>query len=364
MSEKDKEVIKNIETEIQKIDKKESKIYFFVLDTKGNPSGMLEYIYKLALILKEEGYNVAMLYQVEENEEFVGVKEWLGEEYDKLPHQDISSENTSVSPCDILFIPEIFASVMTQTKQLPCKRVAILQNYNFITEQIPLSVQWGDLGIMDAIVNTKENEDLLRAIFPYVKTQLVEPYLDSKFYDDKSPKKLIINIVSRDPSYINRIIKPFYWANPLLKWVSFRDLRGFSKEEFAKYLRESAITIWIDDEASVGYSALEAMKSGSLVMAKIPDNKLDWVLNEHGELQNGCLWFDSIRQLPEMISQVVRAWITDSIPETIIEQGKKIADEYTKNRTKNEIVSYVENLLSTRKEQFNNLILNIKNKKQ
>lgn len=360
MTEKDKEVIGRIETEIEKIDKNENNIYFFVLDTKGNPSGTLEYIYKLALLLKENGFNVTMLYQ--EDDEFVGVKDWLGEEYANLPHEDITKEGTSVSPSDILFIPEIFASVMTQTKNLPCKRIAILQNYSFITEQIPLSVQWGDLQIMDAIVNTKENQELLKTIFPYVKTQVIDPYLDSRFYDDKEPKKLIVNIVSKNPGDINKIVKPFYWANPLLKWVSFRDLRGFSKEEFAKHLRDGAITIWIDDEAPVGYSALEAMKSGSLVMAKIPDNKLDWVMTPDGELENGCIWFDSIRQLPNMISAVVRGWITDNIPQAIINRGKEIASIYTKEQTASELISYMQNILNERKEQLNNLITTIKNK--
>ena len=360
MTEKDKEVIGRIQTEIEKIDSKENTIYFFVLDTKGNPSGTLEYIYKLALTLNESGYKVAMLYQ--EDEEFVGVRDWLGDTYADLPHENINSEGTSVSPSDILFIPEIFASVMTQTKTLPCKRIAILQNYNFITEQIPLSVQWGDLNIMDAIVNTAENEQLLKTIFPYVRTQVIDPYIDSKFYDDGEPKKLIINVVTRDPSDINKIIKPFYWANPLMKWVSFRDLRGFSKEEFAKYLREGAITIWVDDDASVGYSALEAMKSGSLVMAKIPDNKLNWVMDPDGELENSCIWFDSIRQLPNMLPNVVQAWITDNIPQEIIERGKQIASTYTKERTTKEIVEYINKTLADRKVQFENLINSIKTK--
>ena len=67
MEEKDLTVIQRIEAEIAKIDNKESNIFFFVLDTKGNPSGSLEYIYKLAMILKENEYNVTMLYQKEEN---------------------------------------------------------------------------------------------------------------------------------------------------------------------------------------------------------------------------------------------------------------------------------------------------------
>ena len=92
MEEKDLIVIDRIQAEINKIENKESNIYFFVLDTKGNPSGSLEYIYKLALILKENDYNVTMLYQKDENEEFVGVEEWLGVKYSELPHEDIASE--------------------------------------------------------------------------------------------------------------------------------------------------------------------------------------------------------------------------------------------------------------------------------
>ena len=48
MSNKKKRILENIKTEIEKIDKKENRLYFFVIDTKGAPSGSLEYIYNLA----------------------------------------------------------------------------------------------------------------------------------------------------------------------------------------------------------------------------------------------------------------------------------------------------------------------------
>ena len=66
MDKKKQKIIENIEKEISRIDKKENKIYFFVIDTKGVPSGSLEYIYNLALILKNEGYDVTMLHTEEE----------------------------------------------------------------------------------------------------------------------------------------------------------------------------------------------------------------------------------------------------------------------------------------------------------
>ena len=109
MEEKDLTVIQRIEAEIAKIDNKEANIFFFVLDTKGNPSGSLEYIYKLAMILKENEYNVTMLYQKDDNEDFVGVGDWLGQKYSDLQHEDIASDEVSVSPSDILFIPEIIS---------------------------------------------------------------------------------------------------------------------------------------------------------------------------------------------------------------------------------------------------------------
>ena len=80
--------------EYSNINKKESNIYFFVLDTKGNPSGSLAYIYNLALLLHNEGYKVSMLYQ--EQEEFVGVESWLGEKYASIPHYALMEQSWSL----------------------------------------------------------------------------------------------------------------------------------------------------------------------------------------------------------------------------------------------------------------------------
>ena len=151
MDEKKEKILANIRKEMERIDKKENKVFFFVIDTKGVPSGSLEYIYNLALIAKDEGYDVTMLHT---EDEFVGVNDWLGEEYSSLPHVNVNSGEISTSPSDVLFIPEIYSQVMNQTKGLPCKRVAILQNYDFVVEQMPFAAQWGDFGIMEGITNS------------------------------------------------------------------------------------------------------------------------------------------------------------------------------------------------------------------
>ena len=361
MSEKDKKAIDRIKAEIEKIDKKESKICFFVLDTKGTPSGSLEYIYKLAYILNGEGYDVNMLYQTEKDETFVGVSSWLYEKYSELKHFNINDE-FEISPSDILFIPEIFANVMNQTKKLPCKRVAILQNFDYLVEQTPYAAQWGDFGIIDAIVNTKNNEELLKDIFPYVRTHVVPPYVGDEFTKQIEPKKLIVNVVAKDQNDINKIIKPFYWKYPTFKWVSFRDLRNFTKENFAKALREGIATIWVDEPTSFGYSAIEAMKSGSIVIAKVPNEKLEWAYDENGQLKNCCLWFDNFNTVQKQLASVIRSYITDTVPDIIYDEAKKTSEPYKEDETKKCIISTVENILNNRKEEMKQLLLNIENK--
>ena len=266
MNEKDLKVIENIQKEIDKIDKKKNKIYFFVIDTKGVSSGSLEYIYNLALILKNEGYDVSMLHT---EEEFVGV---------------------GTSPSDVLFIPEIFSQVMNQTRNLPCKKVAILQNYDYVVEQMPYAAQWGDFGIMEGITNSDYQAAELNEAFPYVKLRKVRPFISKIFGTTIEPKKMVINVIAKDQSDIKRIVKPFYWKYPHFKWVSFKELRNLSKEEFAKELREGAITIVVDETASFMYSALEAMKSGSITMVKVPTTTVDWASGD--ELPNCCVWFN------------------------------------------------------------------------
>lgn len=362
MNENDLTAISRIESEIDKIDKKQNNIFFFVIDTKGNPNGSLEYIYKLARILNDKEYHVTMLYQKEKEDEFEGVESWLGEKYASLPHMDITNDEVKVAPSDILFIPEIFANVMIQTRKLPCKRIALVQNYDYILEQMPMSSQWGDLGIMEALTNSDVTASYVKEIFPYVKTTTIKPYIDNIYGSAKEPKKMIINVISNSQEDINKIVKPFYWKYPMYKWVSFRDLRGFPKERYAEYLREAAITIWLDRDTSFGYGALEAMKSGSIVIAHTTDTIQEWMKDKEGRLNNSCVWFNNYHDAHKIIASVVRAWITDNVPEEIENSVSEALSYYSYDDTVESLITFVDGICSNRKHDMTTLIDEIKKK--
>lgn len=356
------EMIKVIGENIEKLGSKDFNVYFFVLDTKGNPSGSLEYIYGTALTLFKMGYNVTMIHT---EDEFIGVEDWLGSEYNEIPHKHVNKDNVEIGPCDFLFIPEIFANVMGQTKTLPCKRVIIMQNYNFLCEFMPVGVTPFDLKINEIITTTDTQKKIAENYFPGITCHVVAPCIKNVFRPSTEPQKLIINVVAKNQSDVNRVVKPFYWKYPIYKWVSFRDLRGLNQEVFADALREAMLTIWIDDKTNFGYAALEAMRCGTILLAKVPEKLTDWNVEETEtgkKLTDSCIWFDDIDSLPDMIASIVRTWTLDELPNDVYESQKFFNDVYTKEQQEMQIKEvYVDGLFDRRKREFEEVLTQIKN---
>ena len=119
------------------------------------------------------------------------------------------------------------------------------------------------------------------------------------------------------------------------------------------------MTVWVDDDSSFGYSALEAMKCGSIVIAKVPSNVHEWMLpdgEDTGMLRNCCVWFDNIRECHRQIASVVRSWITDNVPSVIQEEADKVSSVYTKEQTEKEFIGYLEGILNNRKNELEGLL--------
>lgn len=377
-----KEIVQRIETEIGKLKDKSFKVLFYVPDAKNNATGYISYIYQMALTLQQLGYNVKMLYQldneytaeelkklnlenqpIDDNRVFVGVTESLGEKYAALEHANIQNEELEVSPSDFLIIPEVYSSVMNQTKKLSCKRIVLTQNYNYLTDFIQVGVSWANFGITDTITSCLNQAELVNSVFPYVKTKVLTPYIPSYFYEGNEPKKLIVNIITKSQKDANKIIKPFYWKYPMYKWVSFRDLRNYPREMFADYLREGAITIWVDSDTQFGYAPLEAIKSGNIVIGKIPELIPEWMLSEDKtQLLDNGIWFNDINSVHKIIADVIRTWINDDIPSEITDAMKETAKKYSFDEYKVNLDNLINSYINERVKEFEEVIIVAKSK--
>lgn len=381
------EVIKRIENEISKLNNKEFTLFFFTIDSKNVPSGSLVYTYELALSMQKLGYNVKMLYQVEnelserqirkqkergtynpgDEQVFCGVGDWMGEEYGQLEHINISKKDSwQVAPSDFLFIPEAFASLMSQTyiHKIPCKRYVLLQNFDYVTEFIPFGMQWLNFGIRDCVAISELQANLIKDVMPYVKTDVIKPYIPEYFRKSVKPAKLIVNIISKRQTDAYKIIKLFKWKYPIYEFVTFADLRNMPRNYYAESLQEGAITIWLDDETPFGYGALEAMRCNNIVIGKIPDRIQEWMLDEDGNIIDNAIWFNNLDELPDILAKVIGSWMQDNIPSIILENMEKTNKLYTKEEWDVNVESFVNNIIEERTKELTSFLNGINNEEK
>ena len=328
MAKKELNVVEILNKEIEKLETKKNKVYFYVVDSKASPVGLLSYEYDIALQLKKLGYNVAMLHN---EKEFVGVADWLGKEYVELKHYQIEKDNVLMAPSDILIIPEVCAGVMAQTKGLSCRRIALLHSLAFLTDSVTLGTGWADLRINECIVSTPLLERKVKEYFPFVKTHVIRPSIPDFFFEaPKAPKQLVINVIVKDTTDINRILKPFYWKYPAYAWVAFRPInRNLTREAFADALKESFATIWVDDFTDFGYSAVEALACKNVIVGKVPENAPEWIVDGNGKLSDTGLWFYNSYDAADAIASVIQSFITNNIPQEVFDEGEKVVKNYT-----------------------------------
>ena len=64
-----------------------------------------------------------------------------------------------------------------------------------------------------------------------------------------------------------------------------------------------------------------------------------------------------------MIASVIRAWVTNNVPEEIQKSADEVLSLYSKEKTSGEIVNYVKGVVERRKNEMESMISVIKSKK-
>lgn len=314
---------------VSKLEQKEFKIYFFVMDTKGNPLASLATIYEHARILRELGYDALILH---EKSDYTPVGLSLGEVYAQIPHTSIEKQQLKVNTQDFIVIPEIFANVMEQTSKLPSKRIVFSQSFDYIFEMLLPGKNWADFGITDVITTTEKQKEYVENLFSKrVKAEVIPVSIPEYFKPSETPKKPIIAISTRDQRDLVKIYKTFYLKYPHLKWVSFRDMRGLPKEVFAKSLAESCLAVWIDDNSAFGTFPIEAMKSNVPVLGVVPNMVPDWMTDKNG------LWTHDPLMVADLAANYFQTWLEDGEPQELFEEMSKMKDAYTVSQQKEKI---------------------------
>lgn len=345
------EMIEKIKVSIKNIDEKLNRIYFFVQDTKGNAKASIRYIYEMALTLKDNGHNVIMLY---EKKEYTPVTSWLKGSYDELQHQSLEGQNLAIAPEDVLVIPEIFGFIMEQVKNLPCGKIVLCQSYDYMMETLQPGHNWLQHGFTKCITTTEEQKEYISNVMRNVSIDVISPVISEVFEKQYFPPKPIIAVHTRDQRDAVNLIKTFYLKYPQYRWITFRDMRSLSEEDFAKGLQDTFVSVWIDANSGFGTFPIESMKVGVPVVGKIPNMKPNWLTEENG------IWTTNQNQMVDIVAEFIQNWLEDNISENLYKNGEETAKNYSNiNEFESSIVSKFDGYLNTRltsfQEQLNKL---------
>ena len=338
---------------------KDFGFYFFTLDTKGNPVASIATIYEHVKVLNELGYKAYILH---EKNEYFGVGDWLGEEYTKLPHISIENQSLSLQTIDYIIIPEIFANVMEQVKDFPCKKIVLLQSYSYALELLAIGKRWDtDFGFKDVITTNKNQSEFIKSLFPSIKTYIIPPSIPDYFKTTDKLKMPVISIVAREQSDVLKIVKSFYLQFPLYKWVTFKELRGLPREKFAEELGKSCLSIWVDDIAGFGTFPLESIQCDTPIIGKVPNLIPEWMkYDDDGEgdieLRDNGVWTNNILSIPTLIDKFMGVWLEDSVPQELLDSMEESKNQYTTEIQKNKIEEIYSNFVLERRGELENLI--------
>lgn len=336
------EQITSVSSVIEKLTNKDFSLYFFTLDTKGNPTAGIANIYEHVKVLNELGYKASILhekndYKLRADENGQGIAEWLGEAYANLPHVSIEGQELNISPADFIVIPEIFSNIMDQVKGFPCKKVVFSQSYDYLLELLPIGKRWNtDYGFNDVITTSEKQAEYLKTLFPSIQTQVVPVSIPSYFKNSDKPKVPVIAIHTRNQSDAAKIAKSFYLQFPVYKWVTFKELRGLPREQFATELAKSCLAVWIDDSAGFGTFPVEAIECNTPVIGKMPNLIPEWMetTDEQGNLviKNNGVWTNTTLNIPELIATYLKVWLEDSVPTELTDGINESKGMYTSEK--------------------------------
>jgi hypothetical protein len=348
------EIKERIEENIGKLNDKSFNFYFMTMDSKGAPSAAIANIYEHVKVLNELGYNAHILhqqndYKLKADAEGNGLTEWLGQEYADLPHVSIQDQNLKVTPADFIIVPEIMGSVFKEVKNIPSKKILFAQTYNYLLE--PYTAEEGfnffTHGIKDVITTSNKVKEYIDGLSNgQANTKVIPLGIPDYFKPSDKPKKPMVGLFTRDPRETMRFVKSFYTKYPQFKFISFRDLKGISREQFAKELSELCMVVWVDDISTFGTTPVEAMKSNVPVVGKIPDMVPEWMTDNNG------FWSHSTNNLIDITYKFVQAWLEDAEPAEMYGEIAKLKDQYTMEQQRTSIENIYGELVKERLEQF------------
>jgi hypothetical protein len=135
------------------------------------------------------------------------------------------------------------------------------------------------------------------------------------------------------------------------------------QELFAEEIRSSVACVWVDRETNFGFTPLEAMKCGTVVIGVIPDEPTDWMLSENKkDMIDGVIWVANLNKIHTAIVSVVSSWMEDKVPPKFEKDMATFDTLFTREKQKERLQVVFNEYIYERVKELNEAIKIFKNK--
>lgn len=381
-----------IDLSIEKLQNNKFRVYFYCPPVNFASGGMGTLL-RLAKNLKEDGFDVKLVYQPrldqrasyedsmresqkQKKQVQVNVFEklnptWMdfsldGVEFIPLGDGEITfndqnrtkvqAQPLAVSPEDLLIIPEGFPDVMQKTMQVACKRIVLAQSWFYVLNAMQPGQTWQHFGIQDVISVSDAITEYLGSIMPGLKVKNIKQGINRELFKvpEKISKKTPVIVYSANRGQENKLktinlIKTFYMFYPHLRWIRFVELADMTREEFADRLSSSAFALYTDDIAGFGTLPLEAMACGTHVVGWASFGGKEYMNESNGFWTNN----GDIFQTAELLGVAVDKWLNGELDSpTVQEAYEETLSHYTLEGEKSQFLNVINEY---KKERINEL---------
>jgi hypothetical protein len=132
-------------------------------------------------------------------------------------------------------------------------------------------------------------------------------------------------------------------------------MRGLSEYEFSNLLKESFVSVWVDDVSGFGTYPIESMRVGTPVLGKIPNIKPSW-MNEH----NG-IWTNDVIKMVDILAEFTQNWLEDNISSKVYESSQETAEKFSDiNKFNDSVITNFTEYVNTRRDNFESQLNKLK----
>lgn len=333
------ERLKNLESALERLQTKKHKMVFLVPDTNGIARASIAVTYKHALTLHNHGIDVVMLH---DKNDYMGVADWLGEEYANLPHTSIESNKLEVSMSDFLVIPEIYGNVVEKVEHLPCQKILFVQSLEYMLDTFSPGKTWLNYGVMETLTTSPEAKQYIEDLTYVENVKVIPVAVSDAFKPYTKLKKPVVAIHCKDTRKTAKILKMFYIKYPYLRWLTFRDMHGMTENDFARNLSECIVSVWSDQTSTFPLFVAESLKCNVPVIAQMPNIILDWMTDDI------ATWAMTDSQIVELLGRFVKTWLEDHVPAEFDELHKLVEGKFSTAETEEAILRVYNEYLEER----------------